>query len=384
MRARAVAGLLLAIVALAITSLAVFPAPTTKLWLLAIAVTEWGHYLAILLLLPLAVPALWKSVPGRIACAVLIISAAVALSPMVRAIRYAESVPRSLDASFGLNTTGMPRPEPLSVARLFSRGEPSGTIRTVRYTGGSVPLALDLYLPARGNSPAPLVVVIHGGSWQSGTRTDLPELNRYLARRGFAVASVSYRFAPRYPFPASVEDVRTAIRTVGALTDSLDIDDSRIALIGRSAGGQIALTAAYSPPRDPRIKGVISYYAPPDLIWGYNHPSNPNVIDSKGVIAAYMRGAPPSSPRDPLYLAASPINFAADNVPPTLLIHGGRDELVTSVQSRRLDAELARYGRRHLLIELPWATHGCDYVFTGPCGQISSYAAAEFLDRVLR
>jgi dipeptidyl aminopeptidase/acylaminoacyl peptidase len=83
------------------------------------------------------------------------------------------------------------------------------------------------------------------------------------------------------------------------------------------------------------------------------------------------------------YNAASPINFIGDDTPPTLLIHGGRDELVSPVQSERLAGALERAGRRHLLLILPWATHGCDFNFSGPCGQISTFAIERFLAQTL-
>jgi acetyl esterase/lipase len=69
---------------------------------------------------------------------------------------------------------------------------------------------------------------------------------------------------------------------------------------------------------------------------------------------------------------------------PTLLIHGEKDELVWVRQSERLDAKLAAAHRPHLFLKLPWATHGCDYNFNGPCGQISTYAIENFLGEVMR
>jgi dipeptidyl aminopeptidase/acylaminoacyl peptidase len=104
------------------------------------------------------------------------------------------------------------------------------------------------------------------------------------------------------------------------------------------------------------------------------------VHDSRGVLAAYLGGSLDEA-RD-TYRAASPITWAADAVP-TLLIHGGRDELVSIEHSRRLSAALAAADRSHTFIALPWATHGCDFIFRGPCGQISRMAVERFLRSVL-
>jgi acetyl esterase/lipase len=82
------------------------------------------------------------------------------------------------------------------------------------------------------------------------------------------------------------------------------------------------------------------------------------------------------------YFDASPINFVSAASPPTLLIHGLRDELVPADQSARLDDRLNQAGVKHLYIKLPWATHACDQSFAGPCGQITTYAVERFLDAV--
>ncbi|MGQ0812854.1 MAG: alpha/beta hydrolase family protein, partial [Gemmatimonadota bacterium] len=77
---------------------------------------------------------------------------------------------------------------------------------------------------------------------------------------------------------------------------------------------------------------------------------------------------------------ASPVNFVA-TATPTLLIHGGRDELVFVQHSRMLADRLRRAGKTVDYLELPWSTHACDYVFNGPCGQMSARAVAAFLPK---
>jgi acetyl esterase/lipase len=232
-----------------------------------------------------------------------------------------------------------------------------------------------------GGGPAPGVLVIHGGSWQTGDSGQLAALNRYLAARGYLVAAVDYRLAPSSIFPAALEDVRAALRHLKANAATIGLDPQRLVLLGRSAGGQLALLAAYAG-ADPAIEGVVSFYGPADMLYGYENPSNPRVSDSRGILEAYLGGSPTEVPA--AYHLASPIELVGPESPPTLLIHGGRDELVSPMQSERLAARLEEAGRPHLLLRLPWATHGFDFSFNGPGSQLSTYAIERFLAVVLR
>ncbi len=247
-------------------------------------------------------------------------------------------------------------------------------------------LYLDIYrrptagAAATAAAAAPLVLMIHGGSWSGGSRRDLAPLNKYLAARGYVVASPDYRFAPAHPFPAARDDVRDAVAYLRANAARLGIDPTRVVTMGRSAGGELALLVAYTIP-DVGIRGAVGYYAPSDLRYGFTHPSNPRVLNSTRVLEQYLGGTPTTA--GAAYDAASPINFATSAVP-TLLLHGGADELVSVMQSVRLASALARAGRPHLFLRLPWATHGCDYNFLGPCAQLGTFALERFLAAVTR
>ncbi|HVF38551.1 MAG TPA: alpha/beta hydrolase, partial [Gemmatimonadaceae bacterium] len=186
--------------------------------------------------------------------------------------------------------------------------------------------------------------------------------------------------APAHPHPAATDDVNEAIDYMKANSSRLGADSTRIVLIGRSAGGQLALLSAYTR-NDPAIKGVVAFYAPSDQVFGYQNPSNPRVINSREILEQFLKGNPSTAAES--YASSSPVNYVGSHTIPTLLIHGKRDELVFAKQSERLDQQLARVGQRHLYIEMPWATHGCDYNFNGPCGQLSTYAIERFLASVL-
>jgi acetyl esterase/lipase len=126
----------------------------------------------------------------------------------------------------------------------------------------------------------------------------------------------------------------------------------------------------------------VGFYPPSDQVFGYEHPSNPRVINSTQTLEDFLGGSPQTARA--AYTSASPINFVGPSTVPTLLIHGTLDELVFAKQSERLDARLAAAHRPHLFLLLPWATHGCDYNFNGPCGQISTYAIERFLAVVMQ
>lgn len=353
--------------------------------MLAIGVTEWGHVLALIALVPL-LPGWRGSKMGRIAVVAGIAAALLSLTPLLRSIPVARRLPSQLNNAFGevplmAGTDSQTRSTPLS-ARELILGVPTPSVskKTAAYVvRDNESLTLDLFQGSDEHAPTPCVVVIHGGSWQNGDSTQLDPLNNYLASRGYTVAAINYRLGPEHPFPAALEDVQAAIAYLKANAAGLGLDAQHFVLLGRSAGGQLALLAAYTA-RDPSIRGVISLYGPADLIYAYAHPANPMVFDSRGVLEAYLGGNPDQVKSQ--YDAASPINFIGADTPPTLLIHGGRDELVSPVQSERLAGALERAGRPTLLVILPWATHGCDFNFSGPCGQISTFAVERFLAQV--
>ncbi len=366
---------------------ALVPAPTTLLWMLAIGVTEWGYLSAPIPLL-FFLPG-WRATWGGRAGALFGLAASLLLllSP-VRAWPVAQRLPDRLAAAFGesppRSTVGAPpRPMPLVPADLIG-GIASPAVQRRNRIYSKVKgqaLTLDLYSPRMAEGPAPGVIVIHGGGWRSSDRKELPKLNQYLAARGYLVASIDYRLAPRARFPAALEDVKAAVAYLKTHAAEFGLDPTRLVLLGRSAGGELALLAAYTAD-DPDIRGVVAFYAPADLHHSYTHPANRWVIDSRAILEGYLGGPPDRF--SAAYDAASPIRFAGPKIPPTLLIHGARDEVVSPAQSERLETRLAEAGAPQLLLRLPWATHGCDAHFNGPCGQITTYAIERFLAATMR
>jgi len=372
---------------LALAALTTVVAPTQFLWKLSVAATEGGHWLAIGALVP-AIPWRGQRLLGKLGGVMSLGAAALFALPLFYASQMNTDLPGKLDTSFGTERRDRgrfaqdQRPEPLVMFDLVSsvQSRPVRLEERVFSTAEGEKLTLDIYKPGYDHAPLPGLLVIHGGSWQSGDSKDFIALNAYLAARDYIVASINYRLAPKWKFPAGRDDVLSAIAYLKVYGNEFGLDATRLALLGRSAGGQLALLAAYTA-NEPAIRGVVSVYGPTDLKFGYERPASRSLLDTRGVLESYLGGPPAKA--DEAYFAASPINFVNAASPPTLLIHGLHDGHVSPEESARLEARLSQAKVKNLFVRLPWATHACDWSFSGPCGQITTYAIERFLDRVM-
>lgn len=369
--------LVVAVLLLLLSSLTVLPAPNQVGWVLSILVIEGGIWIALTGVLLLVIPGWWRTIGGRLSAGVTAIAIGLALLPLVQAQRSLGDVQRAMSAFPPEDPSRTPlRFEKLILGLKKPRLRPQAFDYVVR---DGRPLRLDLYRVLYNDEPLPVVLVIHGGAWRTGDREQLARLNQHLAAKRYAVAAIDYRLAPGHPYPAAVEDVRAAISYLKENAERLGIDPQRIVLMGRSAGGHLALQTAYTM-RDRAIRGAIAFYAPTDLRWNWEHPADPRVIDTHVVLRDFMGGSIDEAGKQ--YDSASPLWHAAA-APPTLLVHGGRDPLASPRNAERLMAALGVSERPAAYVRLPWATHGCDAVFRGPCGQISTWAVESFLAHTL-
>jgi acetyl esterase/lipase len=226
-------------------------------------------------------------------------------------------------------------------------------IEVVRYAGpddAADPRVGDLYRP-KGEGPWPAVLVIHGGSWQRGSRAEMAKFARRFADAGYAVFNVDYRLAPDHRYPAQLDDVRAAFEWLQAHANSLDVDPDRIAVMGYSAGAHLALLLGL---RDalgaPCPRAVVAGAAPSDLT---SYPDSP-------AIAALIGGSGAELPDR--YAEASPISHVSPGDPPVLLFHGALDWIVDVEQSHRLLAKLRSAGVPAQLVEEPWSGHATAYL----------------------
>ncbi|HEV7232195.1 MAG TPA: alpha/beta hydrolase [Bacteroidia bacterium] len=371
-----VIALTVSLLLLFISLLAVFHAPTYLLWKLTVAVTEFPHAFMAAALLCLIIPRTGTT-QAIVSYSINAIALLLFCTPLLRAQSIISDLPAELNTAFIHQQS---KESPYGFLKML-QGNSFAEMPFHTLVYGQRPqkdLTLDFYAPSRP-SRKPCIVVIHGGSWSSGDSRQLPALNSYLAGKGYPVAAINYSLAPGAIYPAQVQDTRKALEYLKAHAKELQIDADDFVLLGRSAGGQIALTAAYTF-GDPAIKGVIAYYAPADMIWGYSVPGNPLIMDSRKVMEDYLGGTYEQAKSN--FYDSSPIEFAGAGSPPTLLIHGRRDELVAWEHSRRLNEKLKANGVPHFLLTLPWATHGCDFNLSGPSGQLSTYAVEAFLNNL--
>jgi acetyl esterase/lipase len=253
------------------------------------------------------------------------------------------------------------------------------------YTDVPRRLHLDLYTPG-GVPPFPLVVWIHGGSWDSGTK-DLfpghPALD--LRDRGYAVATVEYRLSSEAVYPAPIDDVKAAVRWLRGNADTYGLDPGRVGAWGVSAGGHLAALLGTSggvaavedlaqghPTQSSRVQAVVDWSGPADL--ELIPPGR--ALDAP---EARLLGCLPVDCPDRARLA-SPLTFIDPGDPPFLIQHGTADTTVDYHHSEHLHAALLAAGVRSTLTLLPGAEH-VDLAFVTP----QNLAIVEgFLDETLR
>ncbi|MDS0293628.1 alpha/beta hydrolase [Halogeometricum luteum] len=205
-------------------------------------------------------------------------------------------------------------------------------------------LSLDLYLPSgeRGaeseGARRALVVLVHGGGWRAGDKSDLREVAFALAERRFACAVPNFRGSDAAAFPAAIRDVKAAIRWCRANADALGIDPARIAAFGPSTGAHLAVLAALSAD-DPRfapdpahVSAAVSeasdaLAAAVGVAGLYNFEHTPE----RAELAAFLGG--PRSEVPGRYDLASPSSHLGGGGPPILLLHGADDDVVPAMAS---------------------------------------------------
>jgi acetyl esterase/lipase len=382
-----------------LAALIVLPAPTYYLWMLAVGVSEWSVWLLSAGVLGAACggAALLlerSSKAARVGIALSLWTIGCACVPIVAA--YQVAAREGVRLSWRRYLFG-PKQAALGVTINEQRG--------VEFASpGGHSLRLDVYQPQRvsnneqpahdqASSLLPAVIVLHGGAWSRGVKSDFVEYDRWLAAGGRVVFDAEYRLAnSTQRFPAQIMDVNSAIIWVKRHAAQYHVDPARIALLGRSAGGQLALLAAYTAndpsyqsaadvTQDTRVRAVISFYGPTDLAWDYAHPGRPDVIDTPHTLENFLGGSPATAPQ--AYAAAAPIEHVNAQSPPTLFIHGGHDQLVLAANVERIMPKLAAAHVPYAYVYLPWANHGCDYNFNGWSSQLIQAKLSRFLDTYL-
>ncbi len=232
--------------------------------------------------------------------------------------------------------------------------------------GWSQALAGDLYRPS-DCAPCPVVVLVHGGSWKSGSREQMRPLAEALAARGYAAFSVQYRLVPTAQFPAQLDDVQLALRWIADHGATHGLDATRIGIWGYSAGAQLA-TLAGLVTEAPRVRAVVSGGGPADMVYAATSP----------LVQELMGGTIESMPD--AYRAASPLHQVHANAPPTFIYHAAWDRIVATEHARRLHTALQGAGVPSVLHWVPLRGHIATFLFPGD----ATPRAIDFLDHHLR
>ena len=379
-------AMFLCVVALLSVIWIVFPSPSYYIWLYSVAVSEWSLWFGALALLGVlgafANYAIYKN--GTFLIASIIIGGVaflISLYPFLTSISVARENGVSLSFSHYFNALiGDKAKNKQFETRVFARHN-------------ETELKLDIYQPQdKSIRNGASIIVIHGGSWSGGVRNDFPQWNEWFAENGFTVFDIDYTLAPQPNYLSAVGDVKSAIRWVKKHAQEFEISPDRIVLLGRSAGGHLALIGGYSanhsrlPPtftdneKDENVRAVISIYSPINLIWAYDNRANQYVIDGPATLSNFLGGSPHHSTefRD-RFLLASPLTHISAQTPPTLLIHGGKDQLVRLENMYFAADQLKTANVAYQTLYIPYGQHGFDYNFNGWGSQITKSVMLEFL-----
>lgn len=236
---------------------------------------------------------------------------------------------------------------------------------------------MDVFLPAnRSTASTKAMIIIHGGAWSSGDKADLNAFIDTLKRRmpDYAIFNINYRLATGTAnfFPTQENDVKAAIEFIYSKRSEYLISD-KFVLNGQSAGGHLALLHAYKYTTPVKIKAVIDFFGPSDMVDLYN---NPGLVPA-ATIALIVGAIPTSNPT--LYQQSSPINFANAQSCPTIILQGGADLLVNATtQSLALKNKLVTVGAVNQYVFYPIGGHG-DWnavTYTDAFNNIQAFLAA--------
>ncbi len=231
-------------------------------------------------------------------------------------------------------------------------------------------LKLDIYHKKNISDATPLIIFIHGGAWKKGDKHDYwPYLIPY-AEKGYITATIQYRLTDVAIYPAQLDDVISAINWLQDNAEVYHIDKNKIVLVGGSAGGHLAMMAAYSDP-SLNIKGIVNLYGPSDLTTPYAR----EIASVQKLIGKSYQEVPE------LYKSASPVTYISQDIPPTLTFQGTLDELVPYEQSDNLDKKIKEAGARSYYHKLKGWPHTMD--LTVEVNEYCQYYMDEFFKKYI-
>ena len=214
-------------------------------------------------------------------------------------------------------------------------------------------LRLDAHIPD-GTGPFPMVIMVHGGGWTSGDKQkDITVVLEPLTKSGeFTWFSINYRMAPTNHWPACFEDVQSAVRWVKAHAAEYKGDRQRVALMGYSAGGQLACLAAVQAKEDTCVQAVVGFSPPTDMVADTERRGGL----SKSLQALFGCEAVDDSTKA-LLKEMSPINYVRPGLPPFLFVQGDADKTVPYDQTLAFMSKLKGNGVTNDIVTIKGAPH---------------------------
>jgi acetyl esterase/lipase len=249
--------------------------------------------------------------------------------------------------------------------------------------GGGQPLLCDVFTPPGHTGNAPGVLLVHGGAWRTGDRSQMRGYGVQLALQGFVCVSSSYRLVPASPWPTQIHDVNAALRYMRANARELGIDADKIATVGASAGAHLVLLSAGTVGH-PEFEGDGGHAGVSTHVTATVGIFAPTVLSPRG---QDLSGAVPGnvllleSDDETTARAASPVTHVRAGYPPTLLLHGTADRIVPPSASIRMYEELVSAKipvELHMVAEQP---HG--YILQRDFHRLSCTQISMFLKRYL-
>ncbi len=225
---------------------------------------------------------------------------------------------------------------------------------------GTDPLQkMDIYLPAgRTTAATKVIILVHGGAWVSGDKSDFTtDIIDTLKKRipDYAIFNINYRlgvFPATNTFPTQELDVKAAVAYIYGNRTNYLISD-KFVMMGASAGAHLSLLHAYKSPIPVKIKAVVDFFGPTDMVDMYNNPGT----FSPASIALLLNGTPTTNL--PLYQQSSPMTYATATACPTIILQGGFDPLVNATtQSLALKNKLTTAGVINEFVLYPFLGHG--------------------------
>jgi acetyl esterase/lipase len=250
---------------------------------------------------------------------------------------------------------------------------------------GDEHLLLNLARPKSGEGPFPAVLCIHGGGFRAGTRDSYDGLCIKLAQRGYVAATITYRLAPKYKFPAAVQDSKAAVRWLRANAAAFKINPDKIGVTGGSAGGHLAQflgVTAHVPEfegnggnaeQSSSVACVVNFFGPSDFTKSYGKS-----VDAAQVLPLWLGGNLETARR--LHIKASPLYWVTPDSAPTLCVHGTEDKYVAYEQAVWIVDKLKAAAVEAELLTLKGAGHG----FKGADAQTAEQALFDFFDQKLK